>query len=82
MSEYRSFAVALVLGLTAGACAAPHQPPVVQTEAEAGGPLIDGCQNIAQDAVVDQFITASYLTTWGSAWKEGASAGVRAGTGA
>ncbi|NJO56743.1 MAG: hypothetical protein HC834_10910 [Rhodospirillales bacterium] len=43
------------------------------------GALLPGCQNLRRDTIERQFITEYYLSTWGSAWVEGASQGVSQG---
>lgn len=63
--------------LALAACAAPGQPSMITpTEASAVGE-IDGCQNVSPANAVSDFDTKYYLTTWGSAFLEGASAGVQ-----
>lgn len=51
-------------------------PDLRRTESREQGALADGCMNLADEARVDEYITAYYLTTWSSAWKEGAAAGI------
>lgn len=45
------------------------------------GPLIPKCQNVSSSTRVDNYITEFYLSTWGSAFLEGASEGVWEGLG-
>lgn len=67
--------VVLVFVAALGGCAAPGAPLLRTTNQDADGPLVPGCKNVSSKAVVDRYITESYLTTWGSAWVEGATQG-------
>ena len=68
--------VLLAAGLTS--CAAPGQPPLVNRSASSLDALPD-CKNVSSNAPMPQFVTEFYLTTWGSAAREGAILGVREG---
>lgn len=68
----------LLFCLAVTACAAGG--PEVRTGANDGfGPLLPGCQNLRRDSSERQFIAEFYLSTWGSAWMEGASQSVSEG---
>jgi hypothetical protein len=56
------------------ACTSPGAP-TLKTEADISGPVIPKCQNVSSTARVEEFNTTDYLTTWGSAWLEGAMQG-------
>ncbi len=58
-------------------CAAPGTPLIRTTQHDGEGPLIAGCKNVSNKAWVEIFKKDSYLTTWGSAWKEGAIEGIQ-----
>lgn len=61
-------------------CAAPAQPPMAEKYSVAS-PRLPDCQNIDPNAHSDTFITDFYLTTWTSAFQEGALAGLHDGLG-
>ena len=49
--------------------------PLLRTSPDDGeGPMIPNCKNVSAAAKVDDYITGSYLTTWGSVHKEANSA--------
>jgi hypothetical protein len=54
-------------------------PPVRSNANDGGGPLLPNCQNLHPDPTDRPFITEFYLSTWGSAWVEGAVQGVSEG---
>ncbi|NDP47493.1 MAG: hypothetical protein GZ085_03710 [Sulfuriferula multivorans] len=58
-----------------GGCAAPGTPMLRTSEGDGESKLIAGCNNVSANARVEKYINTSYLTTWGSALKEGASEG-------
>jgi len=64
----------IVTALLLVACTSPGAPDL-RTEGDASDPLIPNCQNVSPTAHVEQFNTTDYLTTWGSAWLEGAAQG-------
>lgn len=73
----RSLAIVLVSLAVLGSCAAPGAPPTV-TRSQAGVDYINFCTNVSPTARPPrEFTTTSYLTTWGSAYSEGAIAGAR-----
>lgn len=74
----RHFA-ALATLILAAACAAPGTPKMRTSAADGGGPLIKGCQNVSRAARVEKYQTQFYLSTWASAWLEGANQGFREG---
>nr|WP_141657223.1 hypothetical protein [Thiocapsa sp. KS1] len=54
----------------------------MRTSAHDGiGPIIPGCHNVAVDDPTDTFMLGSYLTTWGSVYKEGTGAALVDGLG-
>lgn len=70
--------MSLLSCLVVTACAASG--PAVRTDANDGfGPLLPECQNLRRDKAERRFITEFYLSTWGSAWMEGAGQGVSEG---
>ncbi len=71
-----SFLALVSAGLTG--CAAPGQPPMDKRAASSLDALPD-CKNVSPNARMPQFVTQFYLTTWGSAAREGAILGVREG---
>lgn len=56
-------------------CSAPGTPKMANSQAD--GEDIPNCQNVSVSNKVDQYITNSYLTTWGSALVEGAAEGYK-----
>lgn len=54
-------------------------PDLRSSEADLQGALVAGCKNVKAGAVLGGYDTGFYRTTWGSAWKEGASAGLAEG---
>ena len=60
-----------VVGCTAGV----RTPELRISEDDGKGRFIYGCRNISPDAVVEEYITDFYLSTWRSAWFEGAQEG-------
>lgn len=61
--------------LAFASCGDIGQPPTVATTE----PLPLACTQIHPDMVAANFVTDSYMTTWGSAYSEGARAGVDEG---
>tara|TARA_B100000315_G_C14363114_1_gene489359 strand:+ start:44 stop:748 length:705 start_codon:yes stop_codon:yes gene_type:complete len=53
-------------------CSAPGAPHLRTNINDGEGPLIPECQNISSSTIVKKYITDSYLSTWGSAFVEGA----------
>lgn len=72
-------AVLALSAIVLAACQAPGQPMLRTSVADGEGELISGCQNVSSKAAVNHYETGYYLTTWGSAWKEGSSAGLQEG---
>ena len=73
--------VFLYLSATIAAACSTLQPGALRTNENDGqGALVSGCSNVSQTARVEEYVTGFYLTTWGSAWMEGASEGVSAAT--
>lgn len=71
-------AICSMLVLLVG-CGAPGAPPLV-SRAAAGAHYIPACQNVSPDArSAIPFTTTFYLTTSGSAFREGAADGLRDG---
>src|SRR4051812_2620751 len=66
----KAFSILLCALLLSG-CAAPGAPTLRTNTADGEGPLIPGCQNVSSTERVEDYITAFYLTTWGSVWAEG-----------
>lgn len=60
-------------------CTAPGAPFIRSTEHDGEGQLIAECKNVSNKERVDRFITDSYLTTWRSAFREGAFEGFQEG---
>jgi hypothetical protein len=60
-------------------CAAPGAPALRASEADGEGALLQNCHNVSALQRVDQLITGYYMTTWGSAFLEGAQEGIRRG---
>lgn len=60
-------------------CVAPGAPLIRTSQHDGEGQMITGCKNVSSKSRVDIFIKNSYLTTWGSALKEGAIEGVEEG---
>ena len=59
------------------ACGQGPGAPQIRTNVDATqGRLISGCQNISHSDLTNTFIMGSYLTTWGSVWKEGVLEGM------
>ena len=62
-------------------CAAPGTPIIKDTVSDGGGPIIPNCFNVSLGSqaltLPNRFIEDRYLTTWGSAWSEGAREGYR-----
>src|SRR4051812_39197011 len=53
------------------ACSGPGSPLLRTSTGDGEGPLVQGCQNVSGAARVEKYITDFYLSTWGSAFKEG-----------
>ncbi len=75
---FRHFWCHLLLGVCLTGCAAPGQPPMDSRSAKSLDALPD-CKNVSPNARIAAFVTQFYLTTWGSAAREGAILGVRKG---
>lgn len=60
-------------------CAAPGAPQIRSSSEDREGELIPDCQNVSQKVAVVRYQTGSYMSTWGSAWREGAQNGVQSG---
>lgn len=73
----RSLAVCSVLLINS--CGGPGAPLLRANEMDGEGQMIVGCQNVSNKVRVNSYITNSYLTTWGSAWVEGATEGTMEG---
>lgn len=73
----RHACILLLAGVTA--CAAPGTPVMRSSEADGGGPLLDGCQNVADVPPERGYVTTFYQSTWSSAFLEGGNQGVREG---
>ncbi len=58
-------------------CVAPGTPSMRQSAVDGEGSLILGCQNVSGKTRVESYISNSYLTTWGSSYKEGANQGLQ-----
>mgnify|MGYP003385614849 CR=1 FL=1 len=70
----------LILSITVFVgCAAPGTPLIRTTQHDGEGPLIAECKNVSNKDRIEVFNVHSYLTTWGSALKEGAIEGFREG---
>lgn len=62
-------------------CSIGSGAPLIRTTADDGeGRLVPDCENISRADITSSFITNSYLTTWGSVWREGAAEGVYQGS--
>lgn len=72
---YIMFAIAIV------GCSAPGAPRLRTNINDGEGLLIPECQNISSSTIVKKYITGSYLSTWSSAFVEGATEGVWNGLG-
>lgn len=68
-----------LIAVLSGCGTGPGAPLVRSDAADGEGPLLRGCQNLARADTTRDFITEYYLTTWGSASREGAAAGFEAG---
>lgn len=75
VSQTRIGCLTLAVTIALVGCAAPGSPQMANSQAE--GEAISNCQNISAGNKVDQYITDSYLTTWGSAGVEGAMEGYK-----
>lgn len=74
-AAYLTMLLALaVAGCTTGVTS----PELREGEGDGKGRFIYGCRNVSPDAVVEQYITDFYLSTWSSAWLEGAQEGFKA----
>lgn len=62
-------------------CSAPGAPHLRKNINDGEGQLIPECNNISSSTIVNDYITGSYLSTWGSAFLEGASEGLWEGLG-
>jgi hypothetical protein len=62
-------------------CAAPGTPIIRDAASDGDGPIIPNCYNVSLGSnaltLPNRFIKNRYLTTWGSAWSEGAREGYR-----
>lgn len=63
------------------ACSTLEAGSLRTSENDGQGALVSGCSNVSQTARVDEYETKYYLTTYGSAWLEGASEGMASGEG-
>ena len=54
----------------------PGAPLLRSSTNDGGGPLIPGCSNVSQSDRTQKYILGFYLTTWGSASREGTAAGL------
>lgn len=61
------------------ACAAPGAPMLRTGVNDGQGPLVPDCQNVSLKTKPFEYDTRSYHSTWGSAWLEGAQAGLKEG---
>lgn len=57
------------------ACSAPGTPKLRASADDGEGPLIEGCHNVSRSARVENYQTQFYMSTWASAWLEGATQG-------
>ncbi len=71
----RSFGLIASFGVLMS-CAAPGTPGLLPAGSNGSVPF---CQTISSDTPRTAFVQEFYLTTWGSAYREGAAAGVRDG---
>lgn len=62
--------------LMVAACGGPGAPLLRRSTGDGEGPLVPKCKNVSSTARVDDYITGSYLSTWGSASVEGTMEGV------
>lgn len=61
-------------------CVSSPGSPIIRTNANDGfGYIINGCRNISPNTPRLHYVTDYYLSTWGSAWSEGAQAGIQEG---
>jgi hypothetical protein len=62
-------------------CSTPGALRLRVNKSDGEGPIIPNCQNVSNSTRVDNYITGFYLSTWGSAFLEGASEGMWDGLG-
>lgn len=75
----RKAALVYIIAILCG-CGGGPGAPLVRTGSEDGeGSLIRGCENISSTDKTNTFKINNYLTTWGSATKEGAAVGIYEG---
>ena len=70
-------AVIAVFGISG--CSGPGAPLLRFTTLDGDGPQIPNCKNVSNKHKVDEYITGFYLSTWGSAFIEGAREGMSEG---
>ena len=72
--------LALLCVATALVGCASSGSPLLRTRADDGhGQLVPGCQNVSPATPPLTYETRFYLSTWGSAWSEGARTGLQTG---
>lgn len=69
----------ICIAVTVAGCSAPGAPILRSSTADGEGEFIAQCKNVSSRYRVDQYITEFYLSTWGSAFLEGAQQGVSEG---
>jgi hypothetical protein len=71
-----STTICMFLPLLLLSCAAPGTPLLRREDTDAEGPLIAGCKNVSSRYRVNEYETQYYMSTWGSAFLEGATEGI------
>jgi hypothetical protein len=73
----KAIALGVIAVVALAGCAGGPGAPVLRKDAGDGqGPQIPNCSNISPKDRTGDFMRGSYLTTWGSAMREGATAGL------
>lgn len=60
-----------VLLIWLAGCTSPGAPTIVDSPKKAGGPYAYNCKNVSKEHEVSRYVTAYYMTTYGSVYKEG-----------
>jgi hypothetical protein len=69
----------ILLPLLLISCSGPGAPLLRREVTDNEGPLIAECKNVSSRSRVDEYSTKSYMSTWGSAFLEGATEGISTG---
>ncbi len=77
--RFRRLGPMFLAAVLVAACSAPGTPPLRTSSLDGEGSLIPDCKNVSKRVRVDRYVTEFYLSTWGSAWMEGAAEGFQQG---